>query len=1313
MAANLAAINQSDLVKAYDAKMNEFSMSSEADKEEVTVIVELESDSVLEQYFMEHNNKGRETFQKYLISNDCKRERNTLLSEQNQFEKKLESDSLIGDIEVLYHYTAIMNGIAIRMKKGDIEALRNKKGVKSAVIAKQYVYTETKADKIEQIEEIKKQVKLSEGYTGKGIAIAVIDTGVDIEHEIFSEEVADGKITKEQVKEVAEKNVLHVNTSNENELYKSSKVPFAYDYADNDCNVCPSKESVFYGNEHGTHVASVAAGNETKSMSGIAKDAQIVALKVFNEERICNDEDILAALEDSVSLDVDIVNMSLGSPAGFSEPESNLISNVYDTVAKAGIHVVVSAGNTYSSANYNGLYGVSLESNPDDGTMNSPASYSSSIAVASVSGGKIKAPYFTVDGRKIAYNEWAHYGQPKLRELESKELEYVKIPNSGEEADYAGLDVTGKIALVSLSAIPFEVQIENAQKAGASAVVIHNILDTPMEVSLSSAVSIPVVIISNEDGKFLLSDKTGKIQINENIESFNEDKAYHESLFSAWGGNSDLTIKPEIAAPGEEVYGALPFQNYGSMTGTSMATPVIAGYFALVKQYVESQEEFSKLTKEEKRKLVVSLLMSTAIPEYDANGVFLSPRKQGSGVANIENALSTKAYLYTEAEMELNGMPKLNLYDDSQKTGSFSGCFHIKNFGKEEKKYQLSYHSLMERVAALSETVHYLQLADEDITEKVKAEILVNGLKSDDSTIVVNGGEDVVVEIKFEFSEQLKTDYDNRFSNGGYFEGYVQLLPNDDQPSLTLPYLGFFGDWTQAPLFDTGDIYNQKAYSQVYHALFTDGGKHLLGINPYDNYMYAFLQNRYNPLWYSMYYENYTLKPDYNKIALSPNGDGLFDSLDLAQVSLLRNAKQLEWRIVDEENQEFYTKQENNVCKTVLSTRTGTQNPLRIEIPFPKCLPASKIENNQTFYLEISGTLDYDRHEATSSGKSLRYPIVIDLEKPTVTKLETEEKKLSFTVADNQYVAYAGIYRNDNENMELLDQKLLNEEEKNKQSNLEFDLSDSLKENEDIKDLSVIVYDYAMNKTEYKVEDLLKQPESSELPVNTNSPVNTNAPVNTPISQATPDPVVTSSIEPVPSVLNKPIGQVTGLKAVAQTTNQIKLKWSKLDKATSYEVYIYSQQAKKYKRAKEVSGRVNQTNISNFEGKKLAPGTVYKIKVRAIRINGSKKQYGKFSSTLYTSTCTKPVKLKEKTKGKKKFLYWEKDNKASGTEVYCSNAYNGSYKKVRTITNSGEARYYCKELEKKKVCYYKVRTYKLVKGKKVNGSFSNVKKIKK
>ena len=191
-------------------------------------------------------------------------------------------------------------------------------------------------------------------------------------------------------------------------------MPYAYDYADDDTEVYPSYST------HGTHVAGIVAGQDDykvvneetgETFIGVAPQAQLVICKVFTDDLEskavggANTIDVLASLADCVTLGVDSINMSLGQSSGFSQEgyaQAGVLQDVYDRVEKAGVSLVVAAGNEYSSG-FGGTFGTNLTSNTDSGTVGSPSTYDGALSVAAISGQP--SHYFSVnqDENKVAF----------------------------------------------------------------------------------------------------------------------------------------------------------------------------------------------------------------------------------------------------------------------------------------------------------------------------------------------------------------------------------------------------------------------------------------------------------------------------------------------------------------------------------------------------------------------------------------------------------------------------------------------------------------------------------------------------------------------------------------------------------------------------------------------------------------------------------------------------------------------------------------------------------------------------------------------
>ncbi|WP_167956263.1 S8 family serine peptidase [Anaerosporobacter faecicola] len=1039
-------------------------------EEEVTVIVELEEQSLLDQYNGTSSTREKQYYtdvNAYLESDGAQKSSKQMLEAQKDviedIQKQETSDTVQAD--VLYHYTAVMNGFAIRTTYGELEKIQNMAGVKSAYVARTYDCIDPNMVTSNPL--IQTDVAHTLNYNGEGIAVAILDTGLDTNHEAFTQAVSGAKITKNIIQEKKES----VNPI-ANGAYVNEKVPFSYDYADKDAEVTPSEEAVeLYGNAHGTHVAGTVAGN-APNLQGVAPQAQLLIMKVFSDaENGASTENILAGLEDAVKLEADVINMSLGSSSGYSVGEEEGIQQVYDSIIEAGINLSVSAGNSYSST-YENEAGGAFTSNPDTSVVGSPSTYCASTSVASCVNTGYFANYFEWNSQMITYTETATASQPKLQDLDSEgtgtNMSFEIIPNYGEEADYAGIDVFGKIAVVSRGSITFTEKVQYAADAGAIAIMIYNNQEGTINMSIEDY-RIPAVGITELAGEGLISSVDKTVTIKKEIGHFdNVDNAKKMSDFSSWGVTPDLKLKPEITAPGENIYSSMPFSNsYGTMSGTSMAAPHIAGSFALVRQYIE--ENGLSSSPEEKAELANQLLMSTATPLKDENDVYYSPRKQGSGLVQVGNAITTPAYLYVD-DGESYNRPKLELSDNT--VGVYETDFIVQSATGGAISYDLEAVALTEQ-----EEEGYIKEQAKDISYGVDVQYTINGMEG--TKVELGANEKATVHVTITLSDTIKQEMESNFANGEFVEGFIFLTNGEGAKELSIPFMGFYGEWEKAPLMDQSTIYDnnlygsgeQSMYQQTSSFLLSDDGQHLLGVNPYDEWAYTLLGAGYNAYDYKYYYQNAMLQLDPNKIAISPNGDGFHDTLYASRLSLLRNARNMNTQITTSSGNDVY----NNSWE--FDTKSSYYNsaiyPTYEEINWT----AEGALNNEIYMYTVNGTLAYSGTE-NNAKSSMQFPITVDLEKPVLQKIAItkEEGKTYITceVKDNQYVAYVGLHKsngdvittyNKSSGKAVSEEVLVNEKMRAAVSTLKFNLTDFVASSKD--NFIVRICDYAGNETDF------------------------------------------------------------------------------------------------------------------------------------------------------------------------------------------------------------------------------------------------------
>ena len=315
-------------------------------------------------------------------------------------------------VDHTYSYTMLFNGFALRTARKNLETIQNTKGLSRAFVAGSYTLPT-----VEQADTQALQVALATNqFTGKGMTIAVLDTGLDTAHPAFANAPADAKFTKDYVSGVLQAADLNAEALmpgvTADDVYLSAKIPFAFDYAGKDAQVAPGSKWDAADLEHGTHVAGISAGYAVDSegavsFSGVAPDAQVIPMKVFDDSGTgAATTTILAALEDACRLGVDAVNLSLGSYCGFTVDEDALINDVYNKLDAAGIMVITAAGNETSSS-YMNSYGTDapLTGAPDNSVVAAPSVYPANLSIASVEGQEIYANYVLLGDEKITYTD--------------------------------------------------------------------------------------------------------------------------------------------------------------------------------------------------------------------------------------------------------------------------------------------------------------------------------------------------------------------------------------------------------------------------------------------------------------------------------------------------------------------------------------------------------------------------------------------------------------------------------------------------------------------------------------------------------------------------------------------------------------------------------------------------------------------------------------------------------------------------------------------------------------------------------------------
>lgn len=423
--------------------------------------------------------------------------------------------------------------------------------------------------------------------TGEGISIAVIDTGIDYTHANFG---GPGTVDAYNANDP---NVVESGT------FPTAKVVGGYDFAGADYNPCadPPVEPAtpdpdpLDGNGHGSHVAGTAAGlgvtinGEVEIGPGVAPDASLYALKVFNDTSGCTSvtsDAIEWALDPngdgSTDDHVDVINMSLGSIFGSPEDPSSIAAQ---NAVEIGVVVVAAAGNA----------------GPAPYVTDSPSVAPDVISVAaSYDGG------FTVLGVEVVSpSDIANVYEAAESAIgvSLDDLDPITAPVViAEPLDACTpltntAEIAGNIALVQRGSCDFSVKHLNVQDAGGVAILVFNNVEGP-PINMGgdpTGIEIPGVMISLDDGNLIKdtieSGEEVVATISADIIVDKPEVADTIADFSSAGpGRGGSTFKPDLTAPGVGIQSTLVGTGFegGLNNGTSMATPHVAGAAALLVQ---------------------------------------------------------------------------------------------------------------------------------------------------------------------------------------------------------------------------------------------------------------------------------------------------------------------------------------------------------------------------------------------------------------------------------------------------------------------------------------------------------------------------------------------------------------------------------------------------------------------------------------------------------------------------------------------------------------------------------------------------------
>jgi minor extracellular serine protease Vpr len=617
--------------------------------EEVSVIVQLNEPPVA---MVEGMNK---VAGKPFTTTMEKAAKQKVVNQQQIFEKQLGSKGVKAKFGHKYNYA--FNGMALKVKASQLDELVTLDGV-ALIEPDLEVHALGKAV---QEDTFKPTMNTSSphlevpalwalGYEGQNVKVAVLDTGIDYNHPEFEGVYKGGYNFISQTPTAG-----YARTRANDNPYETSPLDRAAHMPEFD-----EDGSSFY-TDHGTHVAGTIAaqGKNPYGIKGLAPKVELYAYRVLGAYGSGSFSGIIAGIDKAVAEGMDVINLSLG---GGSNSQTSSDSIAINNAMLAGTTAVIANGND----------------GPERGTIGTPATSAFAISVGNstvpetmmqgnvnvqVQGSSIKTYSLNLMGWKFGSNP----GQ-----LLNGTYDLVAVPRYGAEADYNGLNVTGKVALVSRGDIYFVDKIAAAKKAGAVAIVVHNNGGTngtgPSDVFLGDTFHyIPTFDMSYTDGSALrtsLASKTATVTFSNFVTGKTAGDEINDSS-SRGPANPVFDIKPDVSAPGTNIMSSVPAykkdfpnanysESYDRFTGTSMATPHIAGIAALLKSMHPEWTPFD-----------IKVALSNTAKQLDTTKYDVMA--QGAGLVQPLKAATAEALAYSLDTTNFSGQE----YDNTKGTITF------------------------------------------------------------------------------------------------------------------------------------------------------------------------------------------------------------------------------------------------------------------------------------------------------------------------------------------------------------------------------------------------------------------------------------------------------------------------------------------------------------------------------------------------------------------------------------------------------------------------------------------------------------------
>ncbi|BBA92287.1 S8 family serine peptidase [Streptococcus ruminantium] len=698
-----------------------------------------------------------------------------------------------------HQFDEIINGLSVGVPKEKLAEIQGLKGVKHVqeINAQHNIHPNPKElkhlnDQARTIREQRKAERGTHPLDGRGLVIATIDSGIDKNHEIMR---LDDDIKEEnlKIKEVAPG--------------YSRKIPFAFDFMSGDNDLLDERS------EHGMHIAGVLVGNKDNGFKGMAPNAQLLAYRTWSYANIegFQEDHQFFALEDAIKRGADVVSLSIGSDG--SGQKGDAWYEAFKRAAEKGIIVTAAMGNT-GSANTTNTFDRRVDSaypQKDESATVAVAANPYVLGVGSYYHTHMQLPHLKVGDLDLPYEDinWHNYtifGKKDHQEFKAQ----GELYDLEEATDKTNLE--NKIVLVRRDEEDLLKKLTGLMHKNAKGIILIN---APSPTTLGNYETIPEIRSTLLDDYKGLFKKTWAVSVSEKdgerLKAYVKQMKREEELifqtkpiltkvfdhpgisgFSSWGSSGTMEMKPDVVAPGENVYSTGNWNSYFNMSGTSMSSPYVAGASAMLLPHTkELLKKGGSLTKglslPELNKILLQntadVLLDHTVPKGQ-DVLEYSPRRQGAGAVNVEKALKTKVLVTYEHN---KGAASLKDFEDKKKEFSLV----MKNLSNEEQIFVITPGQVLGKTLHPHERKIYGKTESIQTTHTRK----IDGANLQVAKIIrIAPKSQAVIPVTLEVGGAQKNEF---------VEGYIYFQSlKSGQPNLNIPYTGFYGNWNDEKIVD-------------------------------------------------------------------------------------------------------------------------------------------------------------------------------------------------------------------------------------------------------------------------------------------------------------------------------------------------------------------------------------------------------------------------------------------------------------------------------------------------------------------------------